>query len=247
MNEINLNEIEKMQQEQQEEIKNSMTNNKQQLGIIGIPHMGLFHWQTIMSLLSLRMPNNTMVKYHFIGSSLVYDAREKIVEFAMNEKADWIFFLDSDMVPPHDILIKLTDLNVPMCTGMAFKRTPPFQPCFYTKVGVDKEFKPQLESPVEFPLQGIIECQGFGMACALIRREVFEKVKKPYFFPFPNIGEDLSFCLRARQAGFKMYCDLSVDCGHVSSMPIQKDHFKAAYEQYKKENNGEPLFKEEQL
>lgn len=243
MNEVNFSEIEAMQQKQHEEIQNNITP-KQQVGIIGIPHTGLFHWQTMMALLSIRMPQNTTVKYHFVGSCLVYDAREKIVEFAMNENADWLFFLDSDMVPPHDALVKLTDLNVPIATGMAFKRTPPFQPCFYTKVSIDKDFKPKLESPIEFPDKGIIECQGFGMACALIRREVFEKVKKPYFFPFPNIGEDLSFCLRSRQAGFKMYCDLSIDCGHVSSMPIQKDHFKAAYQQYKENNKGEPLFSE---
>jgi GT2 family glycosyltransferase len=226
-------------------------NNKPKKGIIGIPHTGLFHWQTVVALISLQYPENTLIKHHFMGSCLVYDARDSLINYAIQEDSDWIFFLDSDMVPPSDILVKLDKLNQPITSGLAFKRIPPFQPCFYTKVSFDKETKkPALESPIEFPDQGILECQGFGMACTMIKREVWEKSgdmindKKTWFFPLPEIGEDLSFCLRARKAGFKLYVDLSVNCGHVSSMPIQKEHFFAARDIHRENNPTATLFEE---
>lgn len=221
-------------------------------GVVGIPHTGLFNWQTVMSLLSLQFPKDHIIKYHMIGSCLIYDARDKIIEFAIKEEADWAFFLDSDMVLPNDTLIKLEKLNVPISTGMAFKRIPPFQPCFYTKVDINKEtLEPYLESPIRFPEQGILECQGLGMACCMIRKEVWENSgeiinnKKTWFFPYTSIGEDLSFCLRARKAGFKMYVDLSVNVGHVATIPIQKEHFIAARDEHFRKNPDEAIFRED--
>lgn len=236
----------------QEEVKQEVKKPKK--GIIGLPHTGTFPWQTDMSLLSLQFPEDHIIKYHLIGSCLVYDARDKVIEFAIKEDADWIFFLDSDMVPPSDILKKLVNMNVPIASGMAFKRTPPFQPCFYTRVEINKEtHKPYLESPIDFPNEGILECQGVGMACCMIRREVWEncgeklsdKLNQTWFFPYPGIGEDLSFCMRARRKGFKMFVDLSINVGHVSTVTIQKEHFIIARDEHFKNHPDEPLFKEE--
>jgi hypothetical protein len=215
---------------------------------IGIPHTGLFHWQTISAILGLQIPKGYAVSYHLIGSCLVYDAREKIVEFAKNNDCKYILYLDSDMVPPNDMLFKmlehLKNPDIDIISGMAFKRTPPFQPCFYTKLQYDsKKFEPYLESPVEFPDVGLLPIQGAGMACCMIKTELFNKIKKPYFFPLPNLGEDLTFCYKARiEANAKMFCDLSIDTGHIAQMPISKDHFKACFEEYKKTKNPSQIF-----
>ena len=227
---------------------------KQKIGVIGIPHTGLFYWQTVMALLGLSYPANTIIKYHLIGSCLIYDARDKIFEFAEKENADWVFFMDSDMVIPNDILIKLDKHNVPMISGMAFKRTPPYQPCFYTKVEIKEDtHKPYCESPIQFPDKGILECQGLGMACCFIRKEVWkntahkvtEKCERTWFFPYPGVGEDLSFCLRARKAKHKMYVDLSINVGHISTVPITKEYFEIARDEHIKNNPKEMLYKED--
>jgi hypothetical protein len=216
---------------------------------IGIPHTGLFHWQILASLLSLQMPRNYEIKYHMVGSCLVYEAREGIVNFAQQNKCDYVVFLDSDMMLPHDALLKMlhtlqtTDADI--VTGTAFKRTPPFQPCFYTKIGYEsKNMKPILESPIEFPNKGLLPLQGMGMACCMIDMKVFDKIEKPYFFPLPNLGEDLTFCLKAKHKNINMLADLSIDVGHVTTMPIQQDHFRACYEEHKKSNSDKPLFAE---
>ncbi len=64
--------------------------------------------------------------------------------------------------------------------------------------------------------EDLIECDGVGGGCLLIHRRVFEAIEPPYFKCNPNtfIGEDFYFCRKARQAGFKIYLDPSILCGH---------------------------------
>lgn len=224
---------------------------------IGLPHVGTFPWNTVMSLLGLKLPHGYKAVYHMVGSCLIYDARQKIVEFARETNCKYVVMFDSDMVIPNDFLLKTIghlennkDLHV--VTGTIFKRTPPFQPCFYTKVDYNvKEQKPYLESPIEFPKEGLLPLAGLGLAACTIKTELFDLIdekKNPqmngYFYPLPNMGEDLTFSLIARKCGGNMVCDLSIDVGHVSAMPIHQDHYRACYEEWKRNNNGSPIFGE---
>jgi GT2 family glycosyltransferase len=199
----------------------------------------------------MQFPKNTRLTYHLIGSSLVYEARESIAKYAIENNCEYVLYLDSDMVPPTDMIVKMVNIfdlrpEAGMVTGMAFKRIPPFQPCFYTKLAYDtQKMEPILESPIDWPATaGLIEIQGAGMACSMIKTEIFKQIPKPWFFPLPGLGEDLTFCLKAKQKGVKMYVDTSIDVGHISSMPITKDHFIACRDEHKKQNTGQPLFKE---
>lgn len=224
---------------------------------IGLPHTGTFPWQTTMTLLGLKIPNGFKVVYHMVGNCLVYDAREKIVEYARQNNCKYTVMIDSDMVVPNDFLLKTVgnmeeNKNIHVVTGTIFKRTPPFQPCFYTTVNYDiNKQKPYLESPVEFPEKGLLPLAGMGMACCTIKNEIFDiiEAKKSknmngFFFPLPNMGEDLTFSLVARKCGANFVCDLSIDVGHISEMPIHAEHYKACYQEWKDNNDGSPLFGE---
>jgi hypothetical protein len=191
-------------------------------GIIGVPHTNTFLAPTVKSLVNLayNVPKDSM--WHFYGSSLIYNARERIAEIMFENDKDWVFFLDSDMTPQPDTLTKLLSHNLPFVGAMTFKKSPPHQPCFYTKVEFDKKV---LGCPSAWEY-GVGEVQGIGMACTLIRREVFEKVEKPWFFPMVGFGEDLSFCIRTRQAGFKIYIDTTLDCGHINLVSITETDYK---------------------
>ena len=51
------------------------------------------------------------------------------------------------------------------------------------------------------------------MTVDLLRR-VMDALGQP-FSPVAGFGEDLAFCLRAKEVGAKLWCDSSIKLGHV--------------------------------
>ena len=174
--------------------------------------------------------------FSFVQNSLIYTARETIVREFLKSNCEALMFIDSDMSFEYDAIERLEAWKVPYVTAKAFKRAAPFQPCFYTKVDF-KDGEAQLQVPMEYPA-GLIEIQGSGMACSLIRREVFEEIASPYFEPLPVLGEDLTFCLRLKQEEVPMYCDTTVEFKHVGINEIGEEHYKYYIEKFKKENHS---------
>lgn len=202
---------------------------------IALPNAGSFNWQTVGSFLSFEVPKNYRFNFNIMSNCLIYDARERLVEYAIKAGFEYIFFLDSDMLPPRETIKSLHSHNVDIVTGMIFKRKYPFQPCFYTKAHVDKDYNPYMEGPLEpekWPSEGITEIAGCGMACCLIKLSIFKDIPKPWFYPLPKAGEDLSFCMKARKAGFHIFVDWGIDCGHLNMFPVVKNSYQMALKEW---------------
>lgn len=62
----------------------------------------------------------------------------------------------------------------------------------------------------------LIEADALGAGCLLIKREVLEKVPRPWFRNHYGTagGEDMYFCDRVKEAGFEIWGDWSVQCTH---------------------------------
>jgi hypothetical protein len=168
-------------------------------------------------------------------NSLVYDAREALAQQFLKSECDALMFIDSDMTFHPQSIEFLARHNKPFVTAKAFKRVSPYQPCFYNKIEILDNKEIYLESPVEYG-EGLLRIDGAGMACALIRRECFEKIEAPYFFPTNNLGEDLSFCLKLKNAGVEMFVDLTLQFGHLAQVEILESDFKKVYEANKDKN-----------
>jgi GT2 family glycosyltransferase len=156
-----------------------------------------------------------------IGLSLVYTAREEAAKTFLEGDYDALLFVDSDMVVPVDLLTKLIEADKDIVSALAFKRVPGYEPCIFKECN-EQDAKFYLDYP-----KGLVEIEGVGMACTLIKRKVFETVQEPWFFPHKVLGEDLSFCVRARQSGFKIYCDTELICGHVTQGTVGEAHYNA--------------------
>ena len=71
-------------------------------------------------------------------------------------------------------------------------------------------------------MSGIKEVDWIGAGFLLVKREVFEKLQYPWFRHTlvdmdgyqEEVGEDLSFCLLAQSAGFKVYCNFETPVQH---------------------------------
>jgi GT2 family glycosyltransferase len=211
--------------------------------LFGLPHTGDFSFQTVNGIFTMLGPilgANPKININFmmVGHSLVYDARNMIAEKAMNEGFTHVFFLDSDMVVTPNTLIKLLADEKDIVSGMAFKRVPPFEPCFYKEI-VWNEAKQNHECVMipEWEKDSLVEIAAVGMACALIKTEVLKAVKEKYgscFHPGKSLGEDIAFCRRAVDLGYKIFVDTSLSIGHVGSFVVTDAHWRATYENSKR-------------
>lgn len=181
----------------------------------------------VNSLLRLRKPPGTEIL--LFPLSVVDVAREGIVSYALQEKFDYVLFIDSDMVFRPDILGELLERDKDIITALAFKRKPPYSPCIYKTLRLAGKTEVRTELFKEYE-EGVFEVEGCGLACCLIKTEVFKAIyeKDSYIFsPYQGYGEDLTFCLRARNAGFKIYADTTLKIGHIGQLICTEETYKA--------------------
>jgi len=145
-------------------------------------------------------------------SSIVAIARNNGVHMAQEWGAEYMLFLDSDMVFNRGTLLRLLAHKKDIVGATYTKRVPPFSILGGALAGGDIDETGELAEMSHMPT-----------GCLLIRMAVFEKLSKPYF-RFENdettgaiTGEDYVFCARARTAGFQVWCDvvLSREIGHI--------------------------------
>ena len=201
--------------------------------MVGLPIHRSIELKVFESFLNLtNRKSKTKLKFCMISSALIYEARQYIADEFLKSDCEFLMFIDSDMTfysKSIDILLKH---NKEFVTAKAFKRAKPYQPCFYIKLKyVDNQ--PKLQVPLNYDA-GLLPIEGAGLACALIKRSAFEKIEKPYFFPYPNLGEDLTFCLKLQEAGVEMFCDTTLQFGHLGQVEVFEKDFVDAYTKLEK-------------
>lgn len=182
------------------------------------------------SLINLDKGGNE-VTVSFLPGSLVYDARNKLAKMAIMSGAEYTLWLDSDMVLPRDTLTKLLDSikGRDYVSGLYFMRKPPFSPVISKSVRTNEVGNPVFETYADYPEKAVFEIVASGFGCVLMRTSVLATVfacEKNWFSPLPGMGEDLSFCTRARNSGITLFCDSSVELGHVSEMIVTSDVYR---------------------
>jgi len=147
-----------------------------------------------------------------------------IDQFLKDSQAEYIFFVDSDTGIPPDALTKLVSAKKDIISGLYFGRVAPNNPIM-KKVQKDEYGKDRLLPVTDYP-EGIIEVDMVGAGCLLIHKDVFSKIKKPYFFsPSIDYTEDAHFCKEAKDMGYKIYVDTTVKCLHDTTISVSEADF----------------------
>lgn len=145
-------------------------------------------------------------------------ARNLIAERFMQEtNASHLLFWDDDVLVPPDSLMRLLDDDAPIVSGFYTSRQAPAQPIAYRRAA-KKGHHYQPVMPVN---PGKFLVDGCGAGFLLIRRDVFAKLRRPWFqfvcgrAKGSNVSEDFYFCEKAIKAGYQIIVDSRVSCGHV--------------------------------
>lgn len=204
--------------------------------LIAIPCMDMVSARFAQSLATLKKVGKCTVS--FLIGSLVYDSRNKLAGYAIKTEADYILWIDSDMVFQPDTLERMMAVldeheEIDILCGLYFRRSTPFTPVLFSKLenkGNDVEFEELKTVPDE-----LFEVAGCGFGCVLMRTDCLFDIASTeqqgnWFTPLANAGEDCAFCIRAREHGYRIFCDPTIDLGHMAYAPVTKDFYQTMKE-----------------
>ena len=202
--------------------------------LIAIPCMDMVSARFAQSLATLKKTEHCVVS--FLINSLVYDSRNKLSEYAVKGEFDFVLWLDSDMVFPPDTLermLKTLDEHeeIDILQALYFRRGAPFSPVAFDVLELNDKGECNFQDMEVVPTE-LKEIAGCGFGCVLMRTDCLLDIAANYggnvwFTPIGNVGEDCSFCIRARNEGYRIYCDPTIDIGHMAYAPVNGSVYEA--------------------
>ena len=188
--------------------------------LIAIPTTDYSHADFVKSLVKLTEElGRRKIAYsvEVQAGTLVYIARNRLANKAINENYTHVLWLDSDMVFNEQIVDDLMECGKEMVCGAFVSRRPPYGPCIYTSIQ-----RNQIEKVKEFGTKPF-RVDGCGFACVLTTTELLMAVNQKFgttFQPTDYYGEDLAFCWRVGQIGREIWCEPTARVGHIAHVPV---------------------------
>ena len=161
--------------------------------------------------------------------------------------AEYFLFLDVDQTFPQDLIGRLLEHDKDIVTVNVYRKGHGFFPVVSFQGDDDDFFRPVHVIPKDGKLRRVTSA---GTGIVMIKRRVFEGISFPWFKseyidPVGDdkedagliegkifVSEDNRFYVIATSLGFKLYCDFSIEIGHIGDKEYTwKDH-----ENYLKEN-----------
>ena len=178
-----------------------------------------------------------------LGSDITLTRNKLADRFLKETKAEWAFWLDSDMVPPtgypaeskgcgakfdpelmaFDAVARLMSHGKTFVSALYYDRYGKGSPMFAEGRNNETVASQVRRGPVD----ELRQTDWTGAGCCLVHRSVYEDMleKIPaiksddhhpnrFYDKFEKAGEDASFALRAKEIGHQPHVDLGCLCGH---------------------------------
>jgi hypothetical protein len=180
--------------------------------MIGVPTAQASRYSEFWdSLIQLEKPEGTIVRVGR-GPSVALN-RNGLASIMLEEGLDWIFYADDDQIFEPDALMRLLEDDKDIVSGNYTAKHFPFPSHVYWQnpdgTVVPRDVKGK---------SGLLSVGSVGAGALLVQRRVIEKMVCPWWtlgqINPDKWGDDLHFCLKAREAGFEVWIDLDVEVGH---------------------------------
>jgi hypothetical protein len=188
--------------------------------LIAIPSYETMRVEFSRSLMALETRLNELKVWYevkIIDGTLVHIARDRLATHAVNNEFTEVLWIDSDMVFSPEIYEDLSEHGKDFVCGNFISRHHPYVSCIFSKL-----LPP--ERIYDFGAGDLMRVAGCGFGCvwmkAQVLRDVLMNENGQAFIPDPKLGEDLAFCMRAKKAGYEIWCDPTARVGHVASVVI---------------------------
>jgi glycosyltransferase involved in cell wall biosynthesis len=201
-----------------------------------VPETGMVQMDWALQIADIKKRGRKIITMR--GGYPLDQARNILVRTALEMGAEWIFFLDSDILLPKGTIERMIGRNRPLLSGLYKRKSETGSIwCCGIRNADGEAFRFTSNSDWEDEL---MSTDVVGAGCLLIHRKVFETISimypalpwfqwcsdrgyKPEQFPDPlmyNAGEDVYFCLLAKKCGFEVIIDTTIKCEHIATAYI---------------------------
>lgn len=195
---------------------------------LGLPTWGKVSvtWARAYRHMGGPLGSNMMELEPVVGQPIA-EARNQIMQAAIDNNCDFLFFIGDDVLVPADAITRLlhrmwNDPSLHLVTGMYWAKHWPTEPYIWRGI--------QRGPYMDWKHGEYFQVDLAGCDCLLIRLSPEIKALGPKWFstewtwdyededapaPVPMLAtEDFYFYTKARKAGLKLMCDSLVQCGH---------------------------------
>jgi len=177
--------------------------------------------------------------------------RNITAKVALDAKADYLMFIDDDVLIPLDTLDRLIAADVDIAAGWTIIRGYPYQNMFFRWVDELKTSLSQVKTEdFTYDEKGNIPVDAVGFSCVLIKCDLLRKMSPPFFVTGPFNTEDIYFCVKARKEfpETTMIVDPRVETAHnlgaeyiePKNVKLYKSYMEAQFPEITKERKEEP-------
>jgi hypothetical protein len=183
------------------------------------------HALCLAEMIKLNTMNDIDTHVFMDASTILLTQRERLATEAVNLGAEYLLWLDSDITFPATIAMRLMAHDEPVVACNYIRRQLPAKGVAYEIIG-------DWNNPLPFDIYNhLVEVQGVGMGCMLMRTEIFSQIPKPWFefgwSPESNdhLGEDMILCQKMAAAGYSIKIDsqLSQELRHLGTWAFGPD------------------------
>lgn len=184
------------------------------------------HALSLAELVKFNTMNDIDTHVFMDASTILLTQRERLATLAQELDAEYMLWLDSDIVFPSTTAVRLMAHNEPIVAANYVRRQFPCKGVAYETIG-------DWENPVPFEVHDeLLDIEGIGMGCVLMKTEIFSKIPKPWFefgwSPESNdfLGEDMILWQKVAAAGYSIKLDtvLSQELRHLGTYGFGPDN-----------------------
>lgn len=166
-------------------------------------------------------------------------------KIAVENNADYLLFIDDDVVVPIDCLEKLIACDAEIAAGWTLVRGYPFKNMFFKfqdginiRNGNPEKKLDNWQDPITGE-DGFFHVDAIGFSCCLIKVELLKKMGTPYFVTGPFNTEDIYFCMQAKEMfpETKIVVHPDVVTPHAVGVEFVDIYNRDAYRRYFEEMN----------
>lgn len=204
--------------------------------LIAIPTNKYIEPETMKSIYDLEVPEGYKTHFQYFFGYQIDQIRNLIADWA--SRYDYLLSVDSDISFAPDTLKKMIAADKDMVSGLYIQRKPGYHILELYRGGRNVPYD-------SIRGLGIVEVDGCGFGCVLVKSEVIRAIGYPQFVYRSAIdhkntlSEDNYFCMKAKEKGFRIFADTSILCGHhgANVFTVDNNPPKSGVERLRELNN----------